>query len=411
MTVKHLQTIQRQQMTMAVNADPGVVHKFKTGFNECAGEVSRYIGRMDGVEPGVKQRLVSHLASCVNGLQQISPFTTNGNSLGSQNSSTNEDVNNNTASARLQMMTGLQLIPSRLPTGELALLLPNSQHLPFFPPPLDNQVSTTTESPKSTITSHSVDRSHNSAFTAVGKERFIRSPLPSPSSTTASSYGEDSCDQPYPSPSHLPEVTSTSEHPRNTNDLSFVNYNQKQQSNLGSQSLLQIAPQKFANFIDPQVQIPKFGSSTQMKAVHTPLTVITSNEMLREHPQRFIPTQSPPVVLKDPLDFSIKKDQFPISFSSTTFKRPYQDEDSDKPRIKTDLPPPLKMPKLFTQSQNPNIQLPGRRSLFEIQNHSPNLSTDSQTNQPLAERKSLFEILNQPSTSSDDVHQDMWRPW
>lgn len=398
-------------MTMAVNADPGVVHKFKTGFNECAGEVSRYIGRMDGVEPGVKQRLVSHLASCVTGLQQISPFTIPGNSTGSQSSAASEDVNNNTASARLQALTGLQLIPSRLPSGELALLLPNSQHLPFFPSPLDNQVSTTTESPKSTITSNSVDRSHNSAFTAVRKERFIsRSPLPSPTSTTASSYGDESCDQPYPSPSHLPEVTSTSEHPRTTSDFSFVNYSQKDQNSLGTQSLLQIAPQKYSNLnSDPQKQILKFGS-TQTKAVHTPLTVITSNEMLREHPQRFIPTQSPPVIIKDALNFPIKKDQYPISFSSS-FKRPYQDEDSDKLLIKTDLPPPLKIPKLFNQSQNQNTQPPERRSLFEIQNHAPSLSTESQNNQPLTERKSFFEIVNQPSTSTDNDSHDMWRPW
>ena len=220
MTVKHLQTIQRQQLAVAVATDPTVLHKFKTGFNECASEVSRYISRIEGVEPAVKQRLVAHLSNCVSSLQQLSPFTFGTNnaintinsvfpSMGSttlhlplqqglSNPTTglptilpqipSGDVNNNhhhNTGPRLQMSGGLQLIPSRLPTGELALLLPNTGQipgnvLPFFPPPATTQVtatptltistvttSTTNSGPTSTVTSGSIDRSHPSAFTAV----------------------------------------------------------------------------------------------------------------------------------------------------------------------------------------------------------------------------------------------------
>ena len=39
MTVKHLQNVQRQQLSQAVSADPHTLHKFKSGFNECASEV------------------------------------------------------------------------------------------------------------------------------------------------------------------------------------------------------------------------------------------------------------------------------------------------------------------------------------------------------------------------------------
>jgi len=231
MTVKHLQTIQRQQLAVAVATDPTVLHKFKTGFSECASEVSRYIGRIEGVEPAVKQRLVAHLANCVSGLQQLSPFTFGGSSaIGSvfpamgvstalhmplqqgpnTPSSTTGlptilpqiptgDVNNNhhhNTGTRLQMTGGLQLIPSRLPTGELALLLPNSGQLPgnvlpFFPPLSATQGTSTTTSttstatstltntanvgPTSTVTSGSIDRSHLSAFTAVTRSQ---SPIP-----------------------------------------------------------------------------------------------------------------------------------------------------------------------------------------------------------------------------------------
>lgn len=147
MTVKHLQTIQRNQLTMAVQTDPTILHKFRAGFADCTDEVTRYINQIDGVEAGVKQRLLNHLSTCVGGLQQIFPFN-----YGSTNYRSNtapfsaaaspasihtpsnilqlpQDVNNN---GRIQM-NGVQLIPSRLPTGELALVMPNSSNLPYFP--------------------------------------------------------------------------------------------------------------------------------------------------------------------------------------------------------------------------------------------------------------------------------------
>ena len=284
MTVKHLQNIQRQQLAVAVATDPTVLHKFKTGFNECATEVSRYIGRIEGVEPSVKQRLVAHLANCVSGLQQLSPFSFGGSSVITSNigsvfpavgvsntfhlplqqgpntaSSTTGlptilpqiptgDVNNNhhhNTATRLQMTGGLQLIPSRLPTGELALLLPNSGQLPgnvlpFFPPSVTQGTSTTTSTtstaksalintasmgPSSTVTSGSIDRSHPSAFTAVARSQSpipvsnrptsppclpqdacssrIRSGSPPPLSPTSSISSCDTTDT-YPSPNTPP---------------------------------------------------------------------------------------------------------------------------------------------------------------------------------------------------------------
>uniref|UniRef100_A0A1B6LSI8 BHLH domain-containing protein n=1 Tax=Graphocephala atropunctata TaxID=36148 RepID=A0A1B6LSI8_9HEMI len=409
MTVKHLQTIQRQQLSLAVGADPTVVQKFRTGFAECAGEVGRYIGRMEGVEPGVKQRLASHLNSCVNGLQQISQYPANNTQ---PQGNPGEDVNNNTASARLQMLSGLQLIPSRLPTGELALLLPNSQHLPFFPS--DNQVSTTTDSPNATVTSNSIDRSRHSAFTAVARDKFpSRSPLPSPTSTTASSFGDESCDRPYPSPIHPPEVTSTSEHPRAPHDPNFID-SQKPQKITEPQNLLRITPSYFSNLREDSKNqnFPRFPSST-IKAIQTPLTVITSDEMLKERPQRFVDPQ--PNSFKDPLDFSVKKDSFSVPYSSS-LKRPHQETTSDKLLIKsTEYLPLPKVAKVFSDSQYQTGHFVERRSLFEIQNQNSN----SQGEKPFhigpspspQERMQFIENQNQPSTSSTEVSRDMWRPW
>lgn len=287
MTVKHLQTIQRQQLAVAVATDPTVLHKFKTGFNECASEVSRYISRIEGVEPAVKQRLVAHLSNCVSSLQQLSPFTfgtnnaintinsvfpTMGSSAlhlplqqGPNNSSStglptilpqipSGDVNNNhhhSTGTRLQMSGGLQLIPSRLPTGELALLLPNTGQipgnvLPFFPPPATTQgtstptlttstaTSTPNSGPTSTVTSGSIDRSHPSAFTAVMRSQSpvtlqnrqrspsrlqqnvcstrLKSGSPAPISPTSSVSSCDTTDT-YPSPNTPPpHQTHTNQH-------------------------------------------------------------------------------------------------------------------------------------------------------------------------------------------------------
>lgn len=209
MTVKHLQSIQRQQLAVAVATDPAVLHKFKSGFSECATEVNRYINNMDGVETGVKQRLVAHLSGCVTGLQQVAPtfsfpgMSTTGNTStipltitqGSSNGVSihtgpfNGDVNNNQNSSRIQVPAGIQLIPSRLPTGELALLVPNSSNLPFF-----SSTVIGGSGYQNTETNHQTPQrqtTNNSAFTSVRPMRCMDlkmkiSPPLSPASSTTS---------------------------------------------------------------------------------------------------------------------------------------------------------------------------------------------------------------------------------
>ncbi|XP_015108936.1 protein hairy [Diachasma alloeum] len=185
MTVKHLQTVQRQQLNTAVATDPAVLSKFRSGFSECAGEVSRYVNHLENVDSAVKQRLVTHLNSCVTNLQQMAPFYSHfvpympdrlfpEVKVGFQSDFHSGDENNN-GSARIQIPSGVQLIPSRLPTGELALLVPQSAgisaNFPFFPPSAEPSRTGGT-----------------SAFTAVHR---AHSPLLSPSTST-SSFGEES---------------------------------------------------------------------------------------------------------------------------------------------------------------------------------------------------------------------------
>jgi hairy-and-enhancer-of-split protein len=181
MTVKHLQQIQRQQLSSAVATDPAVLTKFRSGFSECASEVSRYVNHLENVDPTVKQRLVSHLNNCVSNLQQVSPFYNHyvpymperlypEVKVGFQAEAQSGDENNN-GSGRIQIPSNVQLIPSRLPSGEFALLVPPSAgigpNFPFFPP--GAEAASRLGQP--------------SAFTAVQR---THSPLLSPSTSTSS---------------------------------------------------------------------------------------------------------------------------------------------------------------------------------------------------------------------------------
>ncbi|KAI4462357.1 basic helix-loop-helix transcription factor hes-related [Holotrichia oblita] len=179
MAVKHLQNVQRQQLAMAIAGDPTVLRRFKTGFEECARQVSTYIDQIDPDEDattttqnnnyynnGLKGRIAEHLAKCMGGIEHIArfnlgaggfpffptpintatnntactdaitstrsaPTTTNYNSDENVRPSTvDDDLNNNpTSVVRQQSQSILHLIPSRLPTGELAFLVPNSNNL------------------------------------------------------------------------------------------------------------------------------------------------------------------------------------------------------------------------------------------------------------------------------------------
>lgn len=402
MTVKHLQTVQQQQLTIAMATDPTVVQKFKSGFNECATEVSRYIGRMDGVEPCVKQRLVSHLASCVSGLKKMPTFDVptssssqgnvfdcfNGAALQHGGTAPSEDVNNNRASARLQMMTGLQLIPSRLPTGELALLLPSSQQIPgsvisFFPPSQETNLVTTTSDQRinTALTGKSADRHHFSAFTAVNRDRHCpRSPLHSPSSSAPSTYCDDSIDRPYPSPSGMHEVTSTSEHDRFKHSDSSTTTSPVQTK--PADNPLRISAQRRQND-SSRGSFSAFPSHPVQTNFHTPLTVITSDNVIKTSDKfpdvRF---HHPANINKSPLDFSVRKDCVPSL--SAGVKRRYPDEQPVNLLMKSDHPLKVR-----------HCSLDDDRNL--------DLRNDKQSKSG--------ECSSRPSTSSTDSTRDMWRPW
>ena len=68
LTVKHLRALQRQQAAGVMSGAhdvPGVVSKYRAGFNECAKEVVRYMGSVREMGEDTKERLLGHLAGCL----------------------------------------------------------------------------------------------------------------------------------------------------------------------------------------------------------------------------------------------------------------------------------------------------------------------------------------------------------
>ncbi|KAF4524843.1 hypothetical protein B566_EDAN014694 [Ephemera danica] len=103
MTVKHLESLQRQQMAMTVAADPAVINKYHAGFSECATEVGRFLGRGDA--------------------PQLDPH--------SADTTTSEEPR----LIRVQLPasqsgTVMQLVPTCLPSGDIAFVLPRRDTTP-----------------------------------------------------------------------------------------------------------------------------------------------------------------------------------------------------------------------------------------------------------------------------------------
>lgn len=145
-------------------SDPKVVSKYATGYSQCASEVTRYLAKLDGLDSDVKSRLASHLNSCVQKLMASAQASANMTSpmtafpplepglgvtvapstgitqqqinlaLGQLNTNLNgskleeQVVNNQTQGGALGVpVLPVQLIPAKLPSGDVVLLLTNNQ--------------------------------------------------------------------------------------------------------------------------------------------------------------------------------------------------------------------------------------------------------------------------------------------
>ncbi|KAF4528672.1 hypothetical protein B566_EDAN015577 [Ephemera danica] len=170
MTVKHLESLQRQQMAMTVAADPAVLNKYRAGFSECATEVGRFLGRGDApqLDPHVKRRLLAHLSNCLSSVGTSSsssppsspaPTPTSGQAdplpLQVQLPPGISVSSDGQLQASHSVLGSLQLVPTRLPNGDIALVLPShhtaatafrSSNSPSSPSPSSSSSASSTAS-------------------------------------------------------------------------------------------------------------------------------------------------------------------------------------------------------------------------------------------------------------------------
>lgn len=136
MTVKHLENMQRQQLALSAATDPTVLNKFRAGFSECTGEV----GRFPGLDPAVRRRLLTHLSNCLNSNEpqeaRLSPApVASAPQSGLQVHIVPQQTPTESVQPPVQSPNGIflssgaqsvQLVPTRLPNGDIALVLPSN---------------------------------------------------------------------------------------------------------------------------------------------------------------------------------------------------------------------------------------------------------------------------------------------
>lgn len=205
MTVKHLQNLQRQQSTMSQIGDPNVINKFKAGFTECANEV----GRFPGLEPIVKRRLLQHLSNCINGVKTepgLHQSSVQVHILPSPPSSPPQEPvvlqqSQITSTSNGYFLAtgsgaGVQLIPTKLPNGSIAFVLP--QTVTPAPPPVPMLVPI----PSRTASTGSAASNSSSMYDRVPGREHSTSPYHTPPSP-ANSYDAMDCTPPSHHHHHL----------------------------------------------------------------------------------------------------------------------------------------------------------------------------------------------------------------
>ncbi|XP_077361888.1 transcription factor HES-1-like [Festucalex cinctus] len=137
MTVKHLRNLQRFQMTASITTDPSVLGKYRAGFSECVGEVTRYLSTCDEVNCEARTRLLSHLAGRVSQMNAVNFYTPHSGPLG-QTGITAPQVPCKSGSQigppsdTTTLHSSYQVVPT--PDGYFAFLVPSAALTPVGAP-------------------------------------------------------------------------------------------------------------------------------------------------------------------------------------------------------------------------------------------------------------------------------------
>ncbi|XP_059477444.1 transcription factor HES-4-like [Neocloeon triangulifer] len=149
MTVKHLESLHRQQSAMSVAADPGVLNKYRAGFSECASEVDKFLGKSDSpqLDPHIKRRLLAHLSSCLNNVTALDNMIMSPGKPAAEETSQPRTLRVQIPASSMQIPPGgqhvMHLVPTCLPSGDIAFVIPKTIRSPpiqqLSPPPLVEQ--------------------------------------------------------------------------------------------------------------------------------------------------------------------------------------------------------------------------------------------------------------------------------
>jgi len=115
MTVRHVRRLQCATRDLSLD---GPVEKFNTGFSECVGEVHSELGRMENVDPLLKERLGSHLGSCLSKIRRDSTAEDPSSVVSSSSPSPPPTP------TPVQREGSFTLVPTKLPNGDLAFVIP-----------------------------------------------------------------------------------------------------------------------------------------------------------------------------------------------------------------------------------------------------------------------------------------------
>ena len=213
-------------MLSAISADePSVMRKYHSGFSECASEVNHYLSQMDSLDIGIRTRLLDHLANCVqNGVSNLpenmpKPWNTMKTTGDGPSSPIHiapknpviPDENNNvvniascqpvqgqivanatSTSPAIQTNTnnmanifgGIQVIPTKLPNGQIAFMLPGN----VIPVYQSQQAQNDTQPIVLTQTANNMnnDNGQQNVSAINCQTPIVVSPIPSTSSSSES---------------------------------------------------------------------------------------------------------------------------------------------------------------------------------------------------------------------------------
>lgn len=124
-----------------MSTDPSFLGKYRAGFSECVGEVTRFLSTCEGVHSEVRTRLLSHLASCVSQINTINFYTPHPGTSGLGQTRTQVPAASapqmpcttgteaNFPTEVMKLYSGFQVVPT--PDGQFAFIVPSAAVTPL----------------------------------------------------------------------------------------------------------------------------------------------------------------------------------------------------------------------------------------------------------------------------------------